>query len=304
MNWKKKGLVFVPDKKLWWRHLYAMVPTPEYLKEENRIRIYYGTTDIEKFGRTSYIEVDADNPIIIKYVCDDYILDIGSNGLFDDSGAIPSSIITVNNKKYLYYIGFQRCVKVPYMLFSGLAVYNGSAFEKHSASPILDRIKAGPISNAAPFVIFDDNIYKMWFWIGKEWTILNNKYYVKAEVCYAESKDAINWDINPVSCIKLDETNEFSLGRPFVLKEDNIYKMWYSVRQIEKLYRIGYAESKDGINWIRKDEEVGIDISETGWDSEMICYPSVIKVKGKTYMFYNGNNNGETGFGVAELINE
>ena len=46
-----------------------------------------------------------------------------------------------------------------------------------------------------------------------------------------------------------------------------------------------------------------IDVSPTGWDAEMICYPAVINVKGKTYLFYNGNNNGETGFGVAELIN-
>ncbi|MEP5069850.1 MAG: hypothetical protein ABJQ96_04225, partial [Crocinitomicaceae bacterium] len=64
----------------------------------------------------------------------------------------------------------------------------------------------------------------------------------------------------------------------------------------------GYAESLDGIEWERKDREVGIDVSEAGWDSEMVCFPSVIKVKDKTFMFYNGNNNGKTGFGVAELI--
>ncbi len=62
MNWEKKGLVFVPDKKFWWRQLYAMMPTPEYLEDENKIRIYYGTTDANKFGRTSFIDVDADNP--------------------------------------------------------------------------------------------------------------------------------------------------------------------------------------------------------------------------------------------------
>jgi hypothetical protein len=78
--------------------------------------------------------------------------------------------------------------------------------------------------------------------------------------------------------------------------------MFYSVRYIDKLYRIGYAESIDGINWIRKDNEIDIDVSQEGWDSEMICYPSVISVKEKTYLFYNGNNNGETGFGYAEIL--
>jgi hypothetical protein len=28
-----------------------------------------------------------------------------------------------------------------------------------------------------------------------------------------------------------------------------------------------------GIEWERKDKGAGIDESETGWDSQMICYP-------------------------------
>ena len=75
--------------------------------------------------------------------------------------------------------------------------------------------------------------------------------------------------------------------------------MWYSIRFVEKLYRIGYAESLDGINWERKDSLVGIDVSENGWDSEMICYPSIIDVNHNRYLFYNGNNNGRNGFGYA-----
>lgn len=78
--------------------------------------------------------------------------------------------------------------------------------------------------------------------------------------------------------------------------------MFYSVRYVDKLYRLGYAESKDGVNWIRKDNEIGIDVSADGWDSEMICYPAVVKTNNKTFLFYNGNNNGASGFGYAELI--
>jgi hypothetical protein len=33
----------------------------------------------------------------------------------------------------------------------------------------------------------------------------------------------------------------------------------------------------------------------------MIAYASVLAHKGRTYMFYNGNNLGKTGFGYAEL---
>ena len=64
---------------------------------------------------------------------------------------------------------------------------------------------------------------------------------------------------------------------------------------------MGYAESQDGITWVRKDELVGIDISKNGWDSEMIEYPNVITYSGKQYMFYNGNDYGATGIGLAVL---
>jgi hypothetical protein len=36
----------------------------------------------------------------------------------------------------------------------------------------------------------------------------------------------------------------------------------------------------------------------------MVCYPAVVQVKGQTYLFYNGNNNGETGFGAAQLVGQ
>ena len=45
-----------------------------------------------------------------------------------------------------------------------------------------------------------------------------------------------------------------------------------------------------------------IDVSNDGWDSEMICYPYVFDHKGKRYMLYNGNDYGKKGFGLAILI--
>jgi hypothetical protein len=73
--------------------------------------------------------------------------------------------------------------------------------------------------------------------------------------------------------------------------------MWYSYRG--ESYRTGYAESQDGINWQRKDEEAGIDVSPSGWDSEMIAYAHVFNHRGKRYMLYNGNGYGKTGIGLA-----
>jgi len=62
---------------------------------------------------------------------------------------------------------------------------------------------------------------------------------------------------------------------------------------------IGYAESEDGISWVRKPEKCDIGLSETGWDSEMLEYASVKRVDDTYYMIYNGNAFGKTGFGYA-----
>jgi hypothetical protein len=84
--------------------------------------------------------------------------------------------------------------------------------------------------------------------------------------------------------------------------------MYYSKRSLENFrtqsknsYKAGYAESTDGIKWIRKDYLLNIPLSEEGWDSEMIAYPYLIKIKGRWVMFYNGNSFGKTGFGYAVL---
>jgi hypothetical protein len=75
--------------------------------------------------------------------------------------------------------------------------------------------------------------------------------------------------------------------------------MWYCYRG--DYYRIGYAESDDGRHWTRLDEQAGIQVSESGWDAEAICYPSVFEAKGQRYMLYNGNRYGRSGFGIAVL---
>lgn len=305
MKWIKKGLIFCPNRRNNWSQLYAMMPTPVRISKDI-IRIFYGTTDVNRFGRPSYIDCSASNPSQILSINENFISDLGAVGTFDDSGVIPSSVVEVENKLYLYYVGFQRSYKVPYMLFSGLLIgdSDGSNFVRYSQAPIIDRTIDNFISNAAPCVLYDQEhkIFRMWFWVGKNWTSINGKAYIQAGISYTESHDGKTWNKPIISCLIPDESkSEFSLGRPWVRKVNKEFEMFYSIRYYEKLYRLGYAVSIDGINWIRRDDKMNLDVSETGWDSEMICYSSVVSVDNKDYLFYNGNNNGETGFGYAEL---
>jgi hypothetical protein len=94
---------------------------------------------------------------------------------------------------------------------------------------------------------------------------------------------------------------EFAFGRPCVVRDDQLgrYRMWYSVRG--DTYRLGYAESRDGIRWRRCDDRAGLPLSASGWDSEMITYPVVFRDRGTFKMLYNGNGYGRSGIGLATL---
>jgi hypothetical protein len=116
---------------------------------------------------------------------------------------------------------------------------------------------------------------------------------------YAESSDGIHWTAKNIISINFKNQDEYAISKPCVIKDGGIYRAWYSYRG--KGYRIGYAESLDGITFERKDDQVGIMVSDTGWDSETIEYPYVLDHKDKRYMFYNGNRYGLTGFGLAVL---
>lgn len=309
MKWKKGGLIYSPDGSLWWAKSYAMIPTAEVTG--NNIRVYFSSLDENMFGRIGYVDLDPDNLNKIVYLTKEPVLGLGELGIFDDSGVNASSIINLNNKKYLYYIGWQRTQRVPYMLFSGLAISKdgGKTFEKHSPVPVLDRTENEPYSRSAPFVLYENEIFKVWYWSCIKWSVdenikdNSNAVHYNNVIRYAESSDGINWITNNIICISLKDEDEYSVGRPCVINDKGLYKMWYSIRSKSKPYTIGYAESADGINWQRKDNEAGIEKSQNGWDSEMLCYPFVIDVNGRRIMFYNGNRHGKTGFGYAEIEN-
>ncbi len=305
MQWIKKGRIFEPTGQFEWMKKYGILPCPQYIETKNVIRIYFATSSLDNIGRVTFLEVDANDPSKIITAPSQIVLSEGEDGTFDDCGVNPSSIVIDDNKTYLYYVGYQRSFKTPFSLFPGLAIAgNDGNFVRAQKVPVIDRSAKYPYSLAAPYVIKDGQKFKMWLWIAKKWMNVNAKAYLSADIGYAESTDGLSWEITKDDCISVDYDKEFSVGRPCVFQENGMYKMFYSVRYIDRLYRLGYAESNDGLNWVRKDAEIGIDVSPSGWDSEMICYPAVLKVKDKTYLFYNGNNNGASGFGYAELKNQ
>lgn len=309
MRWVKKGLIFKVDNDHDWMRTHAQVPTADLI-EDNVLRIYFGTRDGNNRTLPTYLEVEANNPQKILYVHDKPILSLGKIGNFDDSGVMPSWLVSQGNKKLFYYIGWNVGSTVPYRIANGLAISEdyGQTFNKISDGPIMDRTIIDPISVSTQCVVIDGDIWKTWYMSFTAWQIVNGVAEPSYHIKYAESKDGISWIAKGDVCIDCKVPDECGIARPCVIKEGGLYKMWHSYRGIDSYrtdrkqsYRIGYAESGDGIHWTRKDEAVGIDISDSGWDSEMIAYPFVYEHKGKKYMLYNGNGFGKSGIGYAMI---
>jgi hypothetical protein len=302
MKWHKQGLIYVPNGKQSWSKTHAMVPTPELL--EDRIRIYLTSCDELGVGRAGYIEVSAEDPKNILHITETPILDIGLPGSFDDNGIIPTSVLTLpDGRKYLYYVGFEIGTKIPYRMLTGIAQSKnqGKTFERVLRTPILERSQKELYFRCGPFVMLDDGLFKLWYVAGSEWFNLNGKDVPVYTIHYLESNDGLTWGNEGLECLKMESQDEHGFGRPYVIKEKGLYKMFYSIRFKQKGYRLGYAESRNGVDWQRKDNEMGLDASQSGWDSETVCYSAVISYRDRTYLFYNGNDFGRSGFGYACL---
>lgn len=297
MKWEKTDFVFdLSEYSTEYRG--AAVPFGMMTGEEV-CRIYYTARDKQNRSNIFFMEMNLDTMQIID-IPRQPILRPGELGCFDDSGVMTSWIEHVDGQFWLYYIGWNLGQTVPFRNSIGLAVSeNGIDFCRKYDGPIVDRMKSEPHFCASSCVRKERDVWKMWYLSCVKWMQdkenIKHYYHIK----YAESLDGINWKRDGVICIDFKDDNEYAISRPCVLKINGIYHMWYSCRGDS--YRIGYAVSNDGIVWTRKDNEAGIDISQTGFDNTMICYPHVLLHEKDYYMLYNGNEYGMTGFGIAKL---
>jgi hypothetical protein len=304
MKWIKLGKIISPLTHLSWSKSHCWVPFADH-QYNDVYRIYFATRNAENFSQVGWVEIDIFQPTKILNYSESPTIKLGALGTFDDSAVLPSWITYSDGKKYFWYIAWMQGKRVPYYASLGLAVSskeNPDEFVKYLGGPMLPRNDIDPYMTASACVLkVREGHWKMWYLSNTQWKhqqgneIPAPRYHLK----YAESVDGLNWVREGIIAIDFKNDGEYAISRPSVIIEDDIYKMWYSYRG--ENYRIGYAESNDGINWVRMDDSVGIDTSRQGFDSEMIEYPHVFDHKGQRFMLYNGNNFGQEGIGLATL---
>jgi predicted GH43/DUF377 family glycosyl hydrolase len=305
MRWRKHGVVWQPDGTMPWARAYATCPTPLTLPD-GTLRVFVQCRDEHNVGRISFVDLDPQDPRRVLRVAEQAVLDVGTPGSFDDNGVFQTSVISVpDGRVFMYYVGFELCHHIRYRLLTGLAISEdgGHTFTRHKATPILERSPTEQHFRCGPCVRFEDGHFRMWYVAGSQWEVIEGKAMPIYDIRYMASPDGIHWPEEGRVVLPVSLANEHGFGRPDVHRSAAGWRMHYSIRQRSPArYRLGYAESPDGLQWQRQDERIGLDVSPDGWDADALEYSAEIEAAGRTWLLYNGNDFGVTGFGIAELL--
>jgi hypothetical protein len=316
LKWKKYGLIFEPSKYRQtrrWLHSYAQAPSTLVL--EDRLRVYFScrppiASDGTFVSYTSFVDLDRADLTKVIDVAEKPILPLGNLGCFDEFGIYPFSCIETADKRLLgYYAGWTRCKSVPFNTAIGCAesLDGGRTFERLGQGPVIPYSLHEPFIMSGPKIRLFNNKFHLFYIAGRKWIDSNGKKEPVYVIRSATSDDGMSWTKLNQNLItpKLEE-NECQAS-PDVLFSNGKYHMFFCYRKSENYYqsasayRIGYASSRNCIDWERNDSYAGVTISSDGFDSEMVSYPHVFELDGAVYMLYLGNYFGREGFGMAKL---
>jgi len=313
-KWKKLAKLFDPRDRNGESWMQEFAQSPSVLINETYVRVYFcsrpAPIDGQYLSFLSYIDLDRKNLLNILNVCKEPVLSLGGLGTFDEFGTNPISVIRDQDAVRVYFAGWARCESVPFNGAIGVAIShdNGDSFLRLGDGPVLSYSPDEPFLLGSPRIRKFDGKWHLWYVAGKEWLKGEGKPEPVYKIRMASSEDGINWVKFGVDLIE-DRLGEHECQAcPDVIFRDGKYHMFFSYRHSHNYkskkggYRIGYASSVDMFHWTRCDEKAGMEVSEHGWDSEMVNYPHVFMLDGETYMVYQGNEMGRSGIGLAKLL--
>jgi hypothetical protein len=316
-SWKKLGKIFDPTQHTLPNECVQFAQAPQALVFDDRVRIYFSTRAVDRsngkfLSHIAFVDLSKDLRDVIR-VSDKTVIPLGKLGCFDEHGIFPMSVLRNGDAVFGYTCGWSRRVSVSVDTAIGLGISRdgGLTFQRVGDGPVMSASLHEPCLVGDGFVKIIGGTFHMWYIFGTGWM----KYAADAEpdrtykIGHAVSADGITWIKDEARQIIADRLGAAeSQALPTVIDLGGRFHLFFCYRQSfdfrknsARGYRIGHAFSDDLVNWMRDDQNPGLDVTPGGWDSQMQCYPHVFECEGKVYLLYNGNEFGRFGFGAAVL---
>lgn len=313
-TWKKLGKVFTPQNVQGRSWLAEFAQAPATLVFDDFVRVYFScrppADDRGQYvSYSAYVDLDRTDLFRIRAVARQPILPLGGLGSFDEFGTYPVSVVRHGIEVRAYYAGWTRCESVPFNVAIGMATSqdDGQTFTRCGPGPVLGFTPDEPFVISGPKIRRFNDTWYLWYISGRKWKLVDGRPEPVYKIRMAWSDDGVHWTRQHQDLIPSRIEEDEAQASPDVFFANGQYHMFFCYRYSCNYrsqtggYRIGYASSRNLTDWQRDDSKAGIDVSDTGWDAEMISYPHVFALDGKTYLAYLGNQVGRHGFGLAVL---
>lgn len=317
MRWQKLGRIFDFGSSPFAAEFVSHAQSPQAVVFPDSVRIYFSTRKRSSNGKfvshVRFVDFDRSLQAVLRH-CDSEVVALGAPGTFNEHGIFPFSPVPVGERIFGYTSGWTRRQSVDVDTAIGLAISDdgGETFEKIGDGPVLAATLYEPFLVCDGFVRVFEGVFHMFYIYGTVWQRASGsgrpeRTYV---IGHARSDDGVLWKKEGRQVIPSAYPGECQ-ALPTVLQIGRRFHMLFCHRRSVDFrnnpkngYRLGYACSDDLVHWERDDVAAGIKLSDSGWDSEMMCYPHLFECGDAIHLLYNGNMFGRDGFGAATLIYE
>lgn len=316
-TWKKLGKVFTPQEVPGRDWLREFAQAPATLVFDDYVRVYFSCrpgpdANGQYVSYSAWVDLDRRDLTRVLRVAEQPILALGGLGEFDEFGTYPVSVVRDGDLVRAYYAGWTRCESVPFNVAIGMATSSdgGATFSKAGRGPVLSYTRHEPFVLSGPKIRRFDGGWQLFYIAGRKWKLVDGRAEPVYKIRMATSSDGLHWLPANRDLIESRVEPDEAQASPDVIHANGKYHMFFCYRYSSNYrgkefgYRIGYASSTDLLHWTRDDDKAGLDVSDEGWDDEMVSYPHVFELDGRTYMAYLGNGVGRYGFGLAVLDGE
>ncbi len=314
LRWHKLGQILNFKASPFASEFVSHAQSPQSVVFSDYVRIYFSTRKQSANGKfvshVRFVDMDYSLKRVLRYA-ENEVVALGARGTYNEHGIFPFSPVPVGTQIYGYTTGWTRRKSVDVDSGIGLAISSddGLSFQKIGDGPVLTASLNEPFLVCDGFVRQLEGVFHMYYIYGTEWQApsegcVPERMYV---IGHALSSDGIRWEKEGRQIIPSLYYGECQ-ALPAVIRIGARYHMYFCSRNFKDFrtnpknsYRLGYAYSDDLSQWVRDDAAAGIELSEAGWDSEMMCYPHLSQCGDAVYLLYNGNQFGRDGFGAAIL---